>query len=140
MRLIRDPQELSAMMATNCPPELLCDFDAATWLSDPAHFALRDGDDLGLAEAGSEWPGPLTVHLFCQSRGKRAVEVGRRMLEQCFAFGATEVRAEIQLSRRHAILFVRKLGFQPVGEIERPDLGKFAVLQIDNCDAGLIVA
>lgn len=132
MHLIRDPAELAAIMATNCPPELLCDFDAAEWLADPANFALRDGDDLGLAEAEGDWPGPLTVYLFCTSRGKEAVEAGRAMIEQCFAFGATRLIAEIQVGRRHAILFSRKLGFRHIGEFERAPLGRFVVLEQYN--------
>lgn len=130
MKHVRDPDELSALMAKNCPPELLCDFDAETWLADPSNFALADGDDLGLAEAGSEWPGPLTIHTFYTSRGKEAIRVARAMIEQCFAYGATAVRGEIQTKRRNVIAFARLLGFRPVGEIERPGLGTFSVLQI----------
>jgi hypothetical protein len=98
-----DPAALASLMERNCPPELLCDFDAETWLADPGNFALRDGDDLGLGEAGPEWPGPLTVHLFCVSRGRQAVETGRKMLDQAIAYGATSIRAEIQADRRHAV-------------------------------------
>lgn len=130
MHLLRDPAELRALMAKNCPPELLCDFDPAKWLADPANFALRDGDDLGLAEAGGEWPGPLTVHLFCASRGRQALDTGQAMLDRCFAYGATEIRAEIQQSRRRAVMFVRLLGFRPVGEFERPGLGTFTVFSL----------
>lgn len=130
MRLVRDPDELSALMAKNCPPELLCDFDAETWLADPGNFALRDGNDLGLAEAGPEWPGPLTIHTFYTSRGKAAMVVARAMIALCFAYGATEVRGEIQVTRRHVIAFARLLGFRPCGTTERPNLGKFIILHL----------
>lgn len=135
-RRVKDPAELADLMEKNCPPELLCDFDAETWLADPANFALRDGDDLGLAEAGSEWPGPLTIHTFYTSRGKQAMTVARTMIEHCIAYGATELRGEIQVTRRHVITFARLLGFRPVEEIERPKLGKFAVLALHNIKRG----
>jgi hypothetical protein len=129
---VRDPAELSELMQRNCPPELLCDFDPEAWLADPSNFALREGDDLGLAEAGPEWPGPLTIHTFYTSRGKEAMKVARDMIALCFAYGATEVRGEIQVTRRHVIAFARLLGFRPVEEIERPNLGTFAVLHLNN--------
>lgn len=131
---VRDPDELAALMKRNCPPELLCDFDAQSWLACRGNFALREGDDLGLGEAGEEWPGPLTVHLFCTSRGRQAVGIGRRMLEQCFTYGATAIRAEIQADRRHAIMFARRFGFRPVEEFERPQLGRFNVFELSRMD------
>jgi hypothetical protein len=120
MELLRDPDELARLIASNAPAELVReDFDAAAWLADPAHFALRHGNDLGMFEAGDEWPGPLTAHVLFASRGRAALDVARAMLAQAFAFGATQILGETPARFRHALLFVRRLGFTTYGEADR---------------------
>jgi hypothetical protein len=119
MELLRDPEALSALIERNCPPELIrSDFDAREWLSDPANFALVEGNDLSMWEAG-EWPGPLTVHVMFASRGKRALEAAREMLGIAFGYGATAVRAGIPSGRHDVLMFARLLGFSQTGSEER---------------------
>lgn len=119
--MVTDPVRLAALIVANAPANILGpDFDPAEWLADPANFALVDGDDLGMFEAGDEWPGPLTAHVLFASRGKQALTTARAMLDQAFAFGATSILGETPASLSHALLFARMLGFVPYGEAERP--------------------
>lgn len=118
MELLRNPNELARLVAKNAPPGFMDGLDAADWIADPSHFALRDGDDLALFEAGDEWPGPLCAHVLFASRGRQALDVARAMLAQAFAFGATRILGETPVKYRHALLFVRRLGFVPYGEAE----------------------
>lgn len=121
MEQLRDPDELARLIAANAPSGITADdFDAAEWLADPANFALVEGDDLGMFEAGDEWPGPLTAHVIFASRGKRALDTARAMLTGAFTFGATEIVGETPVRLPHALIFSRLLGFVPYGEAERP--------------------
>lgn len=116
MELLHNSDELARLIAANAPPGFMAGLDPAEWLADRRHFALVDGDDLGLFEAGDEWPGPLCAHVLFASRGKHALETARAMLEHAFAFGATRILGETPPHRRDALLFIRMLGFRPYGE------------------------
>lgn len=118
MELLRNPDELARLIALNAPAGFMDGNDAGEWLADPRHFALADGDDLGLFEAGDEWPGPLCAHVLFHSRGARALKVARTMLEQAFRFGATRILGETPERFHHAILFARLLGFVPYDRVE----------------------
>lgn len=114
--------------------------DAKEWLSDPRHFAMVEGDDLGLFEAGDEWPGPLCAHVLFKSRGKQALKVARAMLEQAFAFGATHILGETPVRFPHAILFARLLGFVPYGEAAAKNGEPVILSTMHNFSAPQIVA
>jgi hypothetical protein len=119
--MLTDPIELQRLVDLNAPEGLVGDdFDAADWLANPANFALSDGDDLGMFEAGTEWPGPVSAHVIFASRGQQAIDTAQRMLAQVFAFGATEVLGETPLKLPQAMGFAAKLGFEPYGEDDRP--------------------
>lgn len=118
MHILRAPDELARLIAQNAPAGFMADIEPAEWLSDPRHFALVDGDDLGLFEAGVEWPGPLCAHVIFASRGKPALETARAMLAAAFAFGATKILGETPIVYPHALMFARKLGFQPYAEAD----------------------
>lgn len=120
MHLLRDPDELARLIARNAPAGFMGGAGTAEWLADPRHFALTDGDDLGLFEAGDEWPGPLCAHVLFASRGRRALQTAKAMLEQAFNFGATRILGETPIGLPHALLFARKLGFVPYGEADGP--------------------
>lgn len=122
------------MIRQNAPALILGNGGStADWLAKPNTFALRDGDDLGLFEAGDTWPGPLTAHVIFASRGKHALRTARAMLEQAFDYGATEILGETPVALPHAVLFSRLLGFRPYGEADRP-MGKVILsrLQMNN--------
>lgn len=119
MRLLRNPDELDALIRANTPPAYIADnFSAAEWLANPANFALATGNDLGLFEGGNEWPGPLTAHVLFASRGKQAIRNAKAMLAQAFAFGATEILGEPLAANKPVRWFIRQLGFEPYGEKE----------------------
>lgn len=120
VELLRNPDELARLIAMNAPAGLAgASFGARDWLDNPANFALVDGEDLGLFEAGDAWPGPLTAHVLFASRGAKALRVARTMLAQAFAFGATRILGETPANLPHALLFARMLGFVIDGEAER---------------------
>ena len=111
IQLVRDPQELLRLVLANKREDVSpCFTDVEQWLADPRNFALSEGDDLGLATAGDNWPGPLAIHVFYKSRGKKALEVARRMIGQCFDYGATEIN--VKTAFRDVALFARWLGFK----------------------------
>lgn len=105
--------------------------DYVVWLADPRHFALVDGDDLGLFEAGDEWPGPLCAHVLFKSRGRSAIATARAMLNQAFAFGATRILGETPIGSPHALLFAKLLGFRPYGEADGPG-GRVTLSALDK--------
>jgi hypothetical protein len=115
LNLLSDPDELARLIEQNAPAGFMNGADAAAWLADPRHFALRQNDDLGLFEAGDEWPGPLVAHVLFRSRGKIALETAQAMLDQAFAYGATRILGETPERFPHALLFARLLGFVPYG-------------------------
>lgn len=131
VRLLRNPEELARLIAGNAPAGFMADVDPAEWLGDPRHFALVDGDDLGLFEAGGFWPGPLCAHVIFASRGAKALKVARAMLEQAFAFGATRILGETPIGSPHALLFAKLLGFRPYGEADGPG-GRVTLSALDN--------
>jgi hypothetical protein len=121
MKYLDQPSELVRLLNANGRDEWKPGLeDAAKWLADPAHFALVEGDDLGMFMAAGEWPGPLHAHVFFASRGKKALEVARRMLGEAFSHGATEILGETPTKYRDALMFARLLGFRPYDEIDRP--------------------
>jgi hypothetical protein len=117
LRLCNDPDELDRLIRANTPPDYIGEgFSAAEWIARPANFALVEGDDLGLFEAGNEWPGPLTAHVLFASRGKPALDRARRMLAVAFAWGATEILGEPRADNKAVRWFIRQLGFEPYGQ------------------------
>ena len=136
MRFLRSPRTLERLIRENAPAFIIADdFDAAEWLSNPANFTLVDGNDLGMFEATGEWPGPLMAHVLFRSRGKQALETARAMLDQAFAFGATEIVGETPVTLPHALLFARRLGFVPYGEADR-FMGRVILSKYANSKAG----
>jgi hypothetical protein len=119
MHLLRDPDELSRLIERNGPPGFMAGIDPSEWLVDPRHFAIVEGDDLGLFEAGDEWPGPLCAHVLFKSRGRQVIDTARAMLDQAFSFGATRILGETPERYRHALMFARLLGFAPYGVATR---------------------
>lgn len=132
MHVLKDPAELIRLLKSNAaeePPPL---DQAAEWLANPDHFALVEGNDLGLCMGAL--PGPVHVHVFYQSRGKEAFDLARRMLQYVFDAGATEILGETPAKFPNAVRFAQLLGFELYGEKDTPS-GKVVLsrLQIDNC-------
>lgn len=142
MHLLTDPAELAALLKANARDDWRPDAgDAAQWLAQPRNFALADGGDLGMFTARGEWPGPLEGHVFFASRGRRALEVARTMLGRAFDYGATEILGETPARYRDAVIFARLLGFERVGEAERPyGMAVLSRLTINNFRARFPVA
>jgi hypothetical protein len=125
-----DPARLAELLNANARDEWKPGIeDAARWLADPAHFALVDGNDVGMFEATGEWPGPLKAHVFFASRGKQALDTARAMLEIAFGYGATEIIGETPERYPGAVLFALKLGFDRVGE-ERTEHGTYILTRL----------
>jgi hypothetical protein len=125
-----DPARLAELLNANARDEWKPGIDdAARWLADPAHFALEDGNDLGMFEATGDWPGPLKAHVFFASRGKRALETARAMLTIAFGYGATEILGETPTRYPEALMFARMLGFRPYGE-DRGESGTYVLSRL----------
>ena len=116
VELCRNPAEILRLMLANkredAEPVIS---DAEAWVADPRNFALVEGNDLSLFMAEGTWPGPLHGHIFFASRGRKALETAKRMLDQAFAYGATEILGETPAQYRDALMFVRLLGFKEIG-------------------------
>ncbi len=126
LTIVSNPSELAMLLKANAREGSVSIDDTAAWLANPRNFALRHGNDLGLFEAKDEWPGPLHAHVFFASRGKEALTIARMMLDQAFAYGATEILGETPKQFRDAWIFARLLGFRPYGETERLILSRLA--------------
>lgn len=119
--IVHEPAELATLLDMNAPAGLVSpQFDAKAWLEAPGNLALRIGTDLGMFEFVRA--GVYGGHIWFSSRGTRAFDTARAMLEYMFTRGgAVSILGETPVHRRDAWMFVRKLGFRKVGERDRPE-------------------
>lgn len=90
--------------------------DAGVLLADQCNICLMDGEN----GAMFIWRGPgiYEGHSFFTARGRKAITLGKRLLE---ALDADMVWGATPEALRHVRWFNRKIGFQSQGMIDRPE-------------------
>ena len=120
MQIVHSGDELAYLLDANGPGDQIGDdFSPQAWIKDPQHLALRIGNDLAMFEhkGDGEWLG----HIWYNSRGQRALDRARIMLNAMFArYSAKVINGEVPATRKDVAAFVRRLGFEPTGTAVRP--------------------
>lgn len=107
-----DVSLLQQAYESNPVPEEPLDYQS--WLNNPKHIMLVEGDDVGLLSW--EYDGLYSGHWFFVSRGKKARDVARRMLKTVFEdYGARAVRGITPTQNRAACMMARLVGFKSYG-------------------------
>lgn len=92
-------------------------FDYQRWLDRKSNVMLVEGDSVGLATG--EYRGLYTGHFFYSVRGRKALELGRRMLDEMFTtYGAETMRGLTPVEYKPAKWVNRQLGFKSYGVID----------------------
>lgn len=92
-------------------------FDPHSWLNNYDNIALEEDGNYALFQ--HEGSGLYTGHYFFKVRGRKAINLGNKMLSHLFAnFPATAVRGMTPLEKRPARWMARQLGFTSHGPIE----------------------
>lgn len=93
-------------------------------------------DDRGGAMFVWRGPGIYEGHSFFRVRGRDAIRLGTTLVHSMIdLFGAGMIWGATPLDNRSARWFNRQLGFQSLGEIDRPESGRceLFVLESDPC-------
>jgi hypothetical protein len=90
-------------------------FDAETWFSEPANYALQFGENVGFAEY--KGPGTYWVHFcFHTARGREAIQLTKDMLERLYVdCPVTTSVGLIEEGNRKARWLIRQVGFKSLG-------------------------
>jgi hypothetical protein len=90
------------------------------FIADPNHLMFVEGDNVGLASF--EYPGVYNVHWFFKARGREAITLAKRMLNNLFNnYGAKAVRGLVKKDLAAARWATRQAGLRSYGFITYPD-------------------
>jgi hypothetical protein len=89
------------------------DFDAIDWVANHHNIILQEGKDLALFEC--QKPGIVAGHYYFQSRGRQAINVGRKFLNEVFDEGVQLIQGMTPLTNLGARWMSRQLGFTSHG-------------------------
>lgn len=97
-------------------PELNGTLDCEEWVKDTNNIMLREGDSTGIF--AYEYPGVYTGHYFFRVKGRNAINLAKRMLDEAFStYGAKAIRGLTKTDNRPALWITRHLGFKSYGRI-----------------------
>ena len=115
MHRVTDPQECRKV--TDKYPRYFT-FNVEAWLSDPANYALQEGENIAFGEYKS--PGVYWVHFcFHTARGREAIQLTEAFfIKFCQLFPVKTVIGLIETDNKKAKWLVRQSGFQSLGEVE----------------------
>lgn len=95
-----------------CPAEHLQEF-----LDNPRNLMLTEGDNVGLATF--EYPGVYNTHWFFEVRGRKALDLGRAMLDYLFKnTDAKAVRGMIDTDLPASQWAARQIGWKSYGVMD----------------------
>lgn len=98
-------------------PELNGNLDCGEWVKNTNNIMLRDGDSTGIF--AYEYPGLYTGHYFFRVKGREAIKLAERMLDEMFSnYGAKTIRGMTKTDNRPALWITRQLGFKSYGRVE----------------------
>lgn len=98
-------------------PELNGNLDCEEWLEDTKNVMLREEDSTGIF--AYEYPGLYTGHYFFRVKGREAINLAKRMLDEMFStYSAQTIRGMTKTDNRPALWITRQLGFKSYGRIE----------------------
>lgn len=104
------------------------DFDIDEWIEDKKNVVLKEGDSLGLFEY--EYNGVYSAHYAFSARGRAAIDLSRRMLNEMFARqGAKAIRGMTPIDNRAARWMNRQIGCTSQGVFETP-VGTYELVTI----------
>lgn len=102
-------------------PEMIPqDFDFKGWLDNHNHVMYEEGGSVGLCTF--EYTGLYTVHWYFKVRGREAINLGRKMLDDLFTnHGAEAVRGLTRIDIKAARWAARQLGMKSYGIVTYPE-------------------
>lgn len=94
--------------------------DFKTWFATPRNLMFTEGRNVGLATY--DGPGHYTVHWYFEVRGRKAIDLARRMIKNLFDnYGALTVRGLIRKDLKASRWACRQVGLKSYGMITFPD-------------------
>lgn len=91
--------------------------DLEDFINDTGNVVLMDGEDIAVFERDSL--GSLKGHYLFKSGGRKAIEVGERMIQKVFAdYPVYVIVGLTPLTNKPALWMNRKLGFNPGPVVE----------------------
>ena len=120
LKRVYDPEECKQI--TKHYPDYFT-FDETEWFSNPANYAIREGENIGFAEYKS--PGVYLVH-FClhTARGREAINLTKRFIDQLWGdMPITIAVGLVEENNKKARWVLRQVGFESSGFIDTADNG-----------------
>ena len=94
--------------------------DFRLWFENPRNLMFTEGRNVGLATY--EYPGLYSVHWFFEVRGRKAIDLGKRMVKNLFEnYGAEVVRGFIRVDLKASRWAARQIGLKSFGIVTFAD-------------------
>lgn len=108
------------------------DVDFKAWLENPRNVMLVEDDNVGCATY--EYPGVYTVHWFYNVRGRAALNLACKMLDEMFTnYWMQTARGLTPKSIPQAIWLAKQIGFKSYDVVEFPNQeGPYEVMMLNK--------